>query len=144
MGCVGPARQGLARGDLSLPLASYKLRFADEHVRAVPARDEAGCLFAGPGVDLRGPDARAVLDEAGPVRAWLEAREPGIVLRSVSVDRQRLRVLVTLVPSPATTRPRVLRFDPPHATELIEAASGVEARVSDACVAVLRRRAARP
>ena len=72
----------------ALPLASYKLRFHDVHVRAVPARDEAGCPFAGPGVDLRGDDARAVLGDAvlvGPFRAWLEAREPGVTLRSVSV-----------------------------------------------------------
>lgn len=94
-------------------------------------------------MDVRGVEARAVLEASGPVRAWLEAREPGIQLRSLSVDRVRLRVLVTLQPAAGELRPRVLRFDAPYATELIEAASDVEARISDACVRALRRRAAR-
>jgi hypothetical protein len=124
-----------------ITLASYKLRVFDEHVRAVPAKAEDGCVFAGPGVDLRGADARAVLAELGPVRAWLEAREPGVTVRSFSVDLGRLRVLVTLAPPDGTAeRPRVLRFDPPSANELVEAAAPVEAALREACTRVLRPR----
>lgn len=102
-------------------LASFKLRFHDVHVRAVPKTDAKGCPFEGPGVDLRGDEARAVLDQAKPLVAWLDAREPGIVLRSLSIDLERSRVLVTL--EQEGDRPRVLRFDPPSANELVDAAA---------------------
>lgn len=126
---------------MKLALASYKLRFFESHVRAVPSRDAEGCAFAGPGVDLRGEDARAVLEHAGPIRAWLEAREPGVVLRSFSADLPRQRVLVTLEPE-ASDRPRVLRFDPPSSTELLEAAAPLESALRDACARTLAKRAA--
>jgi hypothetical protein len=109
-------------------------------VRAVPDRDEAGCPFGGPGVDLRGEEARAILGLAGPIRAWLEAREPGIELRSVSVDRRAGRVLVTLAPNPGE-RPRVVRIDPPHAEELMAGAAALEAALIAASAAKLRLRA---
>lgn len=121
-------------------LASYKLRFHEGHVRAVPARDLAGCPFAGPGVDLRGDAAARVLEAAAPIRAWLEAREPGVALRSLSIDRARMRVLVTL-DGAAGERPRVLRFDPPSANELVDAAAELERRLADACAEALARRA---
>jgi hypothetical protein len=127
----------------SLVLASYKLRFHDVHVRAMPARDEAGCPFAGPGVDLRGDAARAILDDAtlaSPLRAWLEAREPGVVLRTLSVDLATRRVLVTLEPMTADQRPRVVRIDPPHSEELLQAMTPLETALAEACVAQLRRR----
>ncbi len=129
---------------MTLTLRSYKLRFADEHVRAVPAADDEGCPFSGPGVDLRAEAAREVLGLAGPIRAWLEAREPGVVLRSFSADLTRPRVLVTLEPGPydAPQRPRVLRFDPPHANDLVEAAAPLEARLRRACSEALARRRA--
>ena len=123
---------------MSLPLASYKLRFHEQHVRALPAEGDDGCPFAGPGVDLRGEAAREIFALAAPMRAWLEAREPGIVLRSISVDRRRPRVLVTL--DNAGERPRVLRFDPPYASELVEAAAGLERRLGEACAAAVRAR----
>ena len=128
----------------ALTLASYKLRFHDVHVRAVPARDEAGCPFAGPGVDLRSGDARAILDDAelvGPFRTWLEAREPGGVLRSLSVDLASRRVLVTLEPMTTEQRPRVVRVDPPHSDELLHETAPLERALSRACVEMLRRRA---
>jgi hypothetical protein len=109
-------------------------------VRAVPDRDEAGCPFAGPGVDLRGDEARAVFDLAGPIRAWLEAREPGVVLRSFSVDRSSRRVLITLEPRPGE-RPRVVRVDAPHSEALLADASDLEAAIAAASAAKLRRRA---
>ena len=124
-----------------LPLASYKLRFHEDHVRAVPARDEAGCAFAGPGVDLRGEEARALFSLAAPFRAWLAAREPGIELRSLSVDRAAQRVLITLEPLAPDQRPRVVRIDPPHADELLAAAAPLEAALGAVCMEKLRRRA---
>lgn len=125
---------------MSVVLRSYKLRVFEDHVRAVPARDHEGCAFAGPGVDLRGPRARAVLAALGPVRAWLEAREPGVALRSLSADLERRRVLVTLAPGPGEERPRVVRFDPPWADELLAAAAEVEARLREATAEALRAR----
>jgi hypothetical protein len=125
----------------AIALASFKLRFFDVHVRAVPQKGLDGCPFAGPGVDIRGEEARRALEAAAPVRAWLEAREPGIVLRSLSIDHARQRVLITLEPAAEETRPRVLRFDPPHAMELALAARDVERIVGEACVRALRRRA---
>ena len=118
---------------MGLPLSSYKLRFHEDHVRAVPAG------FDGPGVDLRGADARAILELAAPIRAWLEAREPGVVLRSLSLDRDRLRVLVTLEDKP---RPRVIRLDPPYANEIVELATELERALGAACEAKLRARRA--
>jgi hypothetical protein len=129
-----------------LTLASYKLRLFEGHVRAVPARGADGCPFAGPGVDLRGEDAADVLAELGPVRAWLLAREPRVVLRSFSADLARPRVLVTLEPGDASAdadprpRPRVLRFDPPWASDLLDAAAPLEAKLKVACARMLRRR----
>jgi hypothetical protein len=124
----------------ALSLASYKLRFHEDHVRAAPARDEAGCPFAGPGVDLRGDEARAILAMAGPFRVWLEAREPGVVLRSLSVDRAAQRVLITLEPMTPDQRPRVVRIDPPHADELLAAAASLEEALARICLAKLRAR----
>jgi hypothetical protein len=103
----------------------------------VPLRDASGCPFAGPGVDLRGDEARAVLDASAPLDAWLRAREPGVVLRTLSVDRRSLRVLVTLE---AVPRPRVVRFDPPQAIELLEAAKRLEELLGAACARALERR----
>lgn len=123
-----------------LTLASYKLRFHDHHVRAVPARDEAGCAFAGPGVDLLGADATPVLALAAPFRSWLEAREPGVVLRSLSVDLSSRRVLITLQPMTPDQRPRVVRVDPPHSEEMLGAAGTLEAALGAACAEKLRRR----
>lgn len=127
-----------------IPLASYKLRFHDEHVRAVPARDEAGCPFKGPGVDVRGEEARPLLALAAPFRAWLDAREPGVTLRSLSVDVTAQRVLITLEPMAADQRPRVVRIDPPQADELIAAAAPLEAAIGAVCIDKLRRRAGGP
>lgn len=120
-------------------LASYKLRFFDHHVRAVPTHDPDGCPFEGPGVDLRGEAATAVLALAAPLRAWLEAREPGIALRSLSVDLAKQRVLVTL--DQPGDRPRVLRFDPPSSTDLLANAGPLETAITIACrIALTRRR----
>ena len=111
-------------------------------MRAVPARDEAGCAFAGPGVDLRGGEAEAILALAAPFRAWLEAREPGVVLRSLSVDVASRRVLMTLEPNPGE-RPRVVRIDAPQADDLLREAAALVAALSAASAEKLRARALR-
>jgi hypothetical protein len=123
-----------------LPLASYKLRFRDDHVRALPARDEAGRPFEGPGVDFRGEEARLLLALATPFREWLDARERGVTLRSVSVDLAAQRVLITLDPMAADQRPRVVRIDPPQGDDLIAAAVPLEAAIGALCIEKLRRR----
>jgi hypothetical protein len=106
----------------------------------VPACDEAGCPFAGPGVDVRGAEACAILALASPFRAWLEAREPGVTLRSLSVDLSSHRVLITLEPMTADQRPRVVRIDPPHTDELLAAARPLEEALRAICTQKLRLR----
>ena len=109
----------------ALPLASFKLRFFDDHVRVVPAKDQNGCSFAGPGVDLVGDEARDILSQCGPLLAWFDAREPGVSVRTTSMDLATGRVLVTLeVPG---ERPRVLRFDADGSRELVELAAPIVA-----------------
>jgi hypothetical protein len=94
--------------------------------------------FSGPGVDLRGDAAEHIFELARPMIAWLEAREPGIVMRSLSVDRSKPRVLVTL--DRAGDRPRALRFDPPSAIELIDAGAEAERAIAEACARMIARR----
>ena len=124
----------------ALPLTSYKIRFHDAQVRAVPASDASGAPFVGPGVDLRGADAIAAVEAARPVIAWLDAREPGVVVRSLSVKTAGPRVLVSLAPLGADPRPRAMRFDPPYAEELRDAAREAERLIGEACVRVLAKR----
>lgn len=124
-------------------LASYKLRIHDQHVRAMPRFDVDGSPFQGPGVDLRGLDAARVIEAARPMLAWLDEREPGVAVRSISVDDKR--VLVSLEPYSAEVndqRPRALRFEPPFAGELRERAHAAELLLEDACVRALERRRA--
>ena len=97
-------------------------------------------MFAGPGVDLRGDEARALFALATPFREWLDAREPGVTLRSLSVDLAAHRVLITLEPMTADQRPRVVRIDSPHADELMAAAAPLEAALGAVCIEKLRRR----
>jgi hypothetical protein len=104
----------------------------------VPSLGLDGCAFTGPGVDLRGEDADRAIAAAAPIEAWLAAREPGITLRSLSVDLRKMRVLVTLETG---ERPRVLRFDPPHATELVDLAREAERVIGEACAKRLAARA---
>lgn len=128
----------------TLPLASYKIHVRERRVRAVPEVGLDGSPFSGPGVDLLGADAAAAIEAARPIVAWLDAREPGVVVRSISVSTARPRVLVSVDPVPGgDPRPRTLRFDPPWAVELRDAARGAERVIGEACVRVLERRAAR-
>lgn len=119
-----------------LKLATLKLRFADEHVRAMPEE------HAGPGVDLRGQDARAVLDAAAPVVAWFTEREPGARVRSVSLERATGRVLATWTSAGAPdARPQVLRVDAPASGELFDRARAATAAAEPRVAAALARRA---
>lgn len=110
-------------------------------MRAVPACSPDGAPFTEPGVDLRGNDALVVIAAAKPIIAWLDAREPGVVVRSISVRTDGPRVLVSLAPRPHDRRPRVIRFDSPHANELRDAAREAECMIGDACLRVLAARA---
>lgn len=93
--------------------------------------------FDGPGVDLLGAEAERVIAAARPLVEWLEAREPGVVVRSVSVNDRRVLVSVD-----GTPRPRALRFDPPSSDELRDAGHEAERMIGQACVSVLARRSA--
>jgi len=86
-------------------LASFKLRFADAHVRIVPKTDANDCPFAGPGVDLRGEEAASVFAAATAIVKWFTDREPGAQLRSFSMDFDSGRALATIEDTP---RPRVI------------------------------------
>ena len=124
----------------ALPLTSYRIHLEDVHVRAVPARDARGASFVGPGIDLRGADAHAAIEAARPVVAWLDAREPGVVVRSISVKTEGPRVLISLAPLGADPRPRAMRFEGSYATELRDAARDAERVIGEACSRVLARR----
>ncbi len=109
-----------------LPLRSFKLHFVEGRARVVPARDAAGCAFAGPGVDLVGDDARAALALGAPLVAALVALEPGARVRSLSVDLEAPRLLASLEPSApeADPRPRAVRLAEAHLVERVLAAAG--------------------
>jgi hypothetical protein len=109
-------------------------------VRAVPARGLDGEPFTGPGVDLRGADAERALSAAAPILAWLDAREPGVQVRSISMRSAGPRVLVSVASTSTDPRPRALRFDPPYADELREAGREVEREIGEACARILAKR----
>jgi hypothetical protein len=96
--------------------------------------------WGGPGVDLRGEEAERILALAKPMIAWLEAREPGIVMRSLSVDRAKMRVLVTLEEE-GGARPRALRFDPPSSSELVDLGAEAEVAIAELAAIKIARRA---
>ncbi|HEX7600725.1 MAG TPA: hypothetical protein VF316_03930 [Polyangiaceae bacterium] len=107
-----------------MKLRSFKLRFRDGHVRIAPATGVDGRPFLGPGVDLHGEAALRAFELAEPMLAWLRAREPGIALRSLSVDLFRGRALVSFEDAHAVSgKPMVLRVDPPESGELVDAAA---------------------
>lgn len=110
----------------------------------MPRTDAQGCPFGGPGVDLRGDDARAIIAAAAPVVRWLDEREPGVRVRSISIRVSPPRALVSCASiTPSDPRPRALRFEPPFAEELRAAARGAEALIEEACRRALARRTAR-
>ena len=129
---------------MPLPIASYKLRFFDGHVRIVPLRDARGCAFAGPGVDLRGDDARAIFALARPLLDVLAARDPAVV-RTLAIDRAKRRLIVTFEDAP---RPRALRIDdirdPAATTALLDLAVPLERRLGTMAAEILANRSTEP
>lgn len=110
-------------------------------MRIVPKQGHGGCAFEGPGVDLVGVEAtREAFAAARPLLEWLAAREPGIVVRSLSVDFVRGRVLATYSPGGAAVRPNagsgarphVIRVDPPLSSELLDAAAALATLLAEA------------
>jgi hypothetical protein len=128
-----------------LRIASFKLQLVERRVRVVPAVDLSGCPFAGPGVDLIGGEADAIVALARPLVAWLEAREP-VRVRSLSLDVGRRRLLATLAPEGATGagRPRVVKIDPgidsSSSDELVGLAAPVIRRLGEIVPAKLAAR----
>lgn len=126
---------------MALPLASYKIRMVDTHVRAVPRVDLDGVAFVGPGIDLRGAEAELVIRAAQPIIVWLDAREPGVRVRSISLRTDGPRVLASLESlGSIDPRPRAVRFDPPYSIELRDAAALAERLIGEAAERMLARR----
>jgi hypothetical protein len=110
---------------LGRALRSFKIRFHDRHVRAV--------VDGHVGVDLRGEDAARVIAAARPMLDWLEAREPGVEVRSISVNDARILVSVSGDP-----KPRALRIDD---VSLREAGRDAETLIAELASAAIARRA---
>jgi hypothetical protein len=119
-------------------VASVKIRLRDGHIRVVPGRGLDGCPFGGPGVDLFDDDAARVIAAAAPLLAGLATLEPGVLVRSISVDFGRSRVLATLEAEP---KARVVHVTGPLPERWLEAASEL-VPVLEAAVekALLRRK----
>ena len=118
---------------MTLRIQSFKLRLFDAHVRALPDSGDAG-------VDLRGDEARAAFAVAEPMIAWLAAREPGVRVRSLSVDLRTGRVLVTV--DDGAARPRVVRIDAPASQELVDLAAPVVRHLGERAAAKIAARRA--
>lgn len=121
-----------------LPLRSLKVHRREGYARAVPREDGAGCPFAGPGVTVQGEAYGRVAVAAERLYASLASFEPGIVVRSLSLDFDARRLLAVLEPTvpDADPRGRVVRIDggafevvAAAATELVEEL-GREARLA--------------
>jgi len=117
----------------------FKLRFWDGHVHAAAATGVDGEAFDGPGVDLRGDQAQEAFEAAAPVLERLAELEPGIRVRSLSLDLERPRLLATLEPTTpeADPRYRVVRLDRGAVLDRVLEAAGpvlelLTARVADA------------
>ena len=64
-------------------------------------------------MDLRGEAADEAIGQAGPLLDAIRAFEPGVVIRSVSIDLEKQRLLATLDPTTpeADERPRVVKIE---------------------------------
>lgn len=121
-------------------LRSFKLQRRERRVRVVPALDHDRCPFSGPGVDLLDERCDVVMALAQPLFGGILAFEPGVEIRSVSVDLERPRLLITLE---APGRPRVVRVDEPSLVErLLAPCAPLLASLAEAASAALRARAA--
>jgi hypothetical protein len=121
---------------------SFKMQLRDEHVRIMPSVGLDGAPFVGPGVTLRGDDARRAIALARSIFDGLAAFEPGIVVRSLSVDLERRRILATLEPTTpeADPRGRVVRMDGGAADMILGPANELIEYLAGRCEAALLRR----
>jgi len=127
-----------------MEFSRYKLRFADGHIRAVCSPRAA---VTPPGVDLFGEEAAPALAAAAPVIAWLQAMEPGVPIRAILVDRDAMRVQISIderieIPGSSSEklRPRMFRADGPLAEELLALAAPVDEALARAVPGILARR----
>lgn len=97
-----------------MKLRSFKLQFQERRARVVPLEGPGGCPFSGPGVDRLGEAFEELRALAAPLLWELEGLEPGIQVRSLSMDLERGRLLATLE---AEGRPRVIRIENPYIIE---------------------------
>jgi hypothetical protein len=125
----------------ALTIRSFKLRFRDRHVRVVPSIDPKGCAFSGPGVDILGDEALSVLAEATPMLDLLRSLEPGIDVRSLSLDLEQRRLIASLEPVDGDPRPRVIRIEQhPLVDRIVDESSALITRITEVSTAVLARR----
>jgi hypothetical protein len=110
-----------------MEIESFKLRLRDTHVRVLPKTGLQGKRFAGPGVDLLGADAVAIIRESEGFIAWARARDSTCEVRSVSVQLEPHRVTISLddVHQAAHGKPQVIRIGPPESSELMDVAQRV-------------------
>lgn len=138
---AGQGSGAIQTGEGAVRLRSFKLQRHERRVRVVPAVDLAGCPFGGPGVDLVGDESDGVMSLAAPLFSGIEVLEPGVRVRSVSVDLEKPRLLITLE---ATGRPRAIRIDEPSlAARLLAPCDGLLAALAAAAATALGARAGR-
>ncbi len=115
-------------------LRSFKLRLVDRHVRIVTEGGPSGL-----GVDLLGADADEAFRLAEPLLAALSLFEPGIRVRSLSVDLEKPKLTATLH---ADGRPRVVRLDPgPALTRVLDELPALATHLIEAAGHALATRA---
>ena len=129
----------------SLVLRSWKAHFDERRLRLVPRQGAGGEPFDGPGIDVLGPELEGVLVALDPVRAWIEAREIGAFVRSMSFDFDRGRALATLrFDEPAKRQVHALRVDEAESTALFDLARAASDVLGRAAAVVLARRKVHP
>lgn len=121
-----------------LVLRSWKVRFEEGRARIVPRTFADGAPFEGPGIDVGGDELATVLPALAPVRTWVEGREPGTRVRSLSFDFDRGRALATL--RGADGRIVALRVDEEDDGALFALARTASAFLAEAATKVLARR----
>ncbi|MBK6691497.1 MAG: hypothetical protein IPG50_04740 [Myxococcales bacterium] len=124
------------------PLVSLKLLLHERRARVVPRQGQDGAPFVGPGVDLLNERFETLVRLCPPLFQWFSAREPGIALRSLSLDFVSPRLLATYFPAGVAEgdKPFVMRVDAPQVYELLTLASPLSdaARREALAVAALR------
>lgn len=110
-------------------------------MRVVPATNTTGCPFSGPGVDILGDEAGSLLAEASNVLDVLQSIEPGIEVRSLSIDLEQRRLIASLEPARDEQRPRVIRVEQhPLFDRIVDDSGPLIARIIEVASLVLARR----